>query len=136
MTAKKTASDREETFESCIIGYGLRRRVVVLPYKDRINARPPCERLFGDLDLFKVNTLPSPSPNIHLFQFNKLGFMPELVENHKQHKYREENIVYHEVSRAKRVKEAGVTLEENEKDIGCQREIGTPRVEERFEWEL
>lgn len=136
MTAKKAASDREEIFKSCIIGYCIKRGVAVLSYNNRIDARPPCARPFGNLNLIRIHTLPSPSPYIHIFQFNKLGFVPEFVENHKQHKYREQDIVDHEVCRAKWIKEAGVTLEENEEDIGCQREIGTPRVEKRFIWEL
>lgn len=117
-------------------GYSIRRRVIGLPYNNGINAGPPRSGLLGWFGLIQINVLPSPSPDVHILQSDNMCFVPELVHNHKQDKNRDQDIVNHKVSRAKRIEEASVPLEENEEHICCQREVGAPWVEESLEWEL
>ena len=80
--------------------------------------------------------VPSSRPDIHLLELHPLGLLPELVPQKQDDKHRQQDITYHKRSRAERVQEGRVSLEEDEEDVGRQGGVGTVGIPHRFEGEI
>lgn len=88
--------------------------------------RPPLPRLLRTRVLF--SEFSPASPNIHFLQFDPASLVPELVHDNKENKHWQQDVVDHEIGGTKRVKEARVSLEEDEEDVCSQGEISSIRI--------
>lgn len=80
--------------------------------------------------------IPSSGPNIHLLELHPLGLLPELVPQEQNDEHGEQDITDHKRSRAERVQEGRVSLEEDEEDVGRQRGVGAVGIPHGFECEI
>lgn len=84
----------------------------------------PCEPSFS-----------SSSPNVHLFHFDQLCLLPQLVSNQQHHEDRQQYVIDNKILSAKWIQESCVSLEEDEEDVCSESEICAVRIPHCFEGE-